>query len=64
MSQNDEVLSLLKMGPTSAYTAYFAIGTMRLAARIHDLRAKGYKITTIMVRLWSGSRVATYTLED
>ncbi|MDR5730699.1 MAG: helix-turn-helix domain-containing protein, partial [Terriglobia bacterium] len=35
----------------------------RLASRIHELKARGHKFRTEMVRLKSGARVAEYSLE-
>jgi hypothetical protein len=36
---------------------------MRLPARVDDLRKEGHKIITTMIKLDSGKRVASYSLE-
>ena len=38
-------------------------GCMRLPARVDDLRKEGHKIITTMIKLDSGKRVASYSLE-
>ena len=66
MSQNESILSALKSGqeltPADALSLF---GTMRLAARIDELRARGYSIQTTM-RTVPGrhgpARVASYRL--
>lgn len=53
MSQNDDVLALLREHPEgiTPRDAMEAIGTMRLAARIAVLRAAGYGIGSEMVKV-------------
>ncbi len=65
-SQNEQLLTHLKQAPITAQEALtYHIG--RLAARIYDLRCKGYVILTLMVTLkkqYSGrtTRFARYVL--
>lgn len=63
MSQTDGVLAMLKDHPdgVTALDALREVGTMRLAARIADLRAQGYVITTDTVQR-GRARVALYRL--
>jgi len=56
--QNGQVLNMLRAGPVTCMDA-IPLGILRLGARVHDLKALGYKITTT----WKGS-VAEYRLED
>ena len=66
MSQNESILSALKSGqeltPADALAQF---GVFRLAARIDELRARGYSIQTTM-RTVAGrhgpARVAVYRL--
>lgn len=62
MSQNDEILSMLKKGPVTALDAA-KVGCMRLAARVHDLRMQGHVITTEPVTI-RGKQFARYYLLD
>ena len=67
MTQNEDVLSLLRWRGHDGITAMDAlhtVGTFRLAARIADLRADGHVITSEMVTLHDGRRVARYRLEE
>ena len=63
MSQNTKVLSHLNKGlhitPLEALGLY---GIYRLAARINDLRTKGYPITTSVMRDVTGRSYARYQL--
>ena len=64
MTQTERVLQRLRWHPQSGITALEAqqlIGTMRLAARINDLRALGHGITTTTVSQ-NGKHFARYTL--
>ena len=70
-SQNREILAHLKSGQTiTALEALKFFGTLRLAARIKDLRDSGYQIHTTMVDVIgiapdgtsNDKRVAEYTL--
>ena len=61
----EAVLNLLRSaGPTgvSPLQAMHDVGTMRLAARVAELREEGYVITTYDFRTGSGKRVARYVL--
>lgn len=67
MTQNDRVLDLLRSRGPRGITALDAlehVGSMRLAARIADLRALGYDIDSEMVPTARGARVARYTLHE
>ena len=46
MTQNEQILSLLKRGPLTQLEALDKVGTTRLAARINDLRELGHIIHT------------------
>lgn len=60
MSQNDQILQMLKTGPITALDAA-KVGCMRLAARVHDLRMQGHVITTEPVTI-KGKQFARYYL--
>jgi len=60
MSQNDQILQMLKQGPITALDAA-KIGCMRLAARVHDLRMQGHVITTEPTTV-NGKQFARYYL--
>jgi hypothetical protein len=63
--QTQAVLNLLQSsGPTGVtpLQAMHDVGTMRLAARIIELRDAGYVITTYHVRTPSGKPIAKYVL--
>lgn len=45
-TQTEDVLALLREGPLTPLRSWADIGVMRLAARIHDLRQRGYVIET------------------
>ena len=62
MSQNDEVLRLLKQGPLTPIDALTKVGVFRLAARIHDLRSKGVPIVTHTIEK-NDKRFAMYMIE-
>ena len=64
MTQTDLILRLLEERPEgiTALDALNEAGCFRLAARISDLRAAGNVITSEMVTLTSGKRVARYRL--
>ena len=67
LSQNKRILALLRergrygITPKEALTE---VGTMRLAARIADLRAAGHVIHTQTITTLGGARVARYVLAD
>ena len=65
MTQNEAVLELLREQGTDGVTPILAlteVGTLRLAARIADLREQGYVITTYDHKTATGKRVAKYVL--
>lgn len=59
--KNARVLARLKRGPLTALQALKELGQMRLAARIHELRADGVSVKRTMVKR-GRSRVAVYSL--
>ena len=62
MSQADRILAHLKTGKKlTPLQALQKFGTLRLGARVLELRQAGYQIKTRMVRK-GRSRVAEYTL--
>lgn len=62
-SQNTQILEYLKRGRTlSALGALDRFGTMRLAARVKDLRDDGHAIKTVMGRLGRSKLFAVYRL--
>ena len=65
MSQADAILAHLKRGqniePLMALRYY---GTFRLAARILELRERGFKIRTEIRETRPGRRVAFYSLKS
>ena len=67
MTQCEMILAYMKAnGGITAHQALNDIGCMRLASRIHDLRAQGYKIATkyVKVKGRNGTAVvARYSLE-
>ena len=46
VSQKTAILDLLKRGPVTPMDALHKVGSMRLAARILELREEGYPIVT------------------
>ena len=46
MSQKTAILDLLKLGHVTPMDALHKVGSMRLAARILELREEGYPIVT------------------
>lgn len=59
-TQNNQILQLLKAGsPITPQSALALFGCMRLAARIHDLKARGHVIEKEMVSR-KGKRFAVY----
>ena len=63
MTQNHEILALLKQGPVTPIQALNQVGCFRLAARIHDLKGMGHDITTRMI-VSGKKRFAMYTIES
>jgi hypothetical protein len=64
MSQELKVLEMLKRGPVTPLQALRECGSLRLGARIHALRGKGYSIQTDMIEVSGNKRVARYTLKN
>lgn len=64
MTQTEWILNHLKQAPVTAMEALEGCGCFRLAARIQDLRNKGYNIKTKALILPNGKIVAQYTLEQ
>lgn len=63
MSQEAMIIAALKRGPLTPLQALRDIGTLRLGARIYDLRVKGWRIETEMIEVSGKKRVARYTLK-
>ena len=62
-SQNGRILKHLQtVGPLTSLDALTLFGCSRLAARIADLRAKGYRIQSRFVAVGADKRVSEYTL--
>jgi len=65
MTQRNDILTYLQSGrsltPRDAYN-YF--GCLRLAARIHDLKAEGYDIESRTLDIGKGKHVASYSLKE
>lgn len=63
MSQSSAILAHLQSGrcldPMTALTRY---GTMRLAARVAELRAQGHRIECKLFRARSGKRFGLYRM--
>jgi len=66
MTQKEIVLELLRYNGQHGITALDAleIGCFRLAARIADLRADGYDISSTMETTRTAKRIARYRLVD
>ncbi len=67
MTQTDAILELLRARGDRGLTAIEAlneVGSFRLAARIADLHAAGYDISSTMVTLPNGKRIARYVLHE
>jgi len=63
MSQRLQILSHLRRRPITALQALNLYGSMRLAARVDELRASGHSILTTMVDI-KGKRVARYSMGE
>ena len=59
MSQEKEILGHLKKKPLRPMEALRRYGCLRLAARVHDLRSKGYRIKMRWIQT-SDKRFAEY----
>lgn len=63
MSQCDTILGWLKLGRCiSSLDALHRFGCFRLAARIAELRERGYSIDSSIVETRTGKRLAVYKL--
>jgi len=63
MSQESQILAYLKQGGAlTPLDALSRFGTMRLAARVFDIKAKGYDIVSTQVKRGE-AEVAMYTLK-
>jgi len=63
MSQEAQILQHLKTKPLTAMDALFDYGCFRLAARVYDLRNKGYRIETREI-VEGDKRYAQYWMEE
>lgn len=68
MNQKQLILRHLRdYGHITSYEAFTEYGITRLAARIHDLRADGYRIKSMVQyarnRYWKKVKFERYTLE-
>ena len=61
MNQSDAVLRELRKGPITPLEALSRVGSLRLAARVLELRQRGHEIHTQRVDR-GGRRVARYVL--
>lgn len=61
MTQNEQVLEILKNQTLTSMQAIKKLGCLRLASRINELRDMGYPIETIMIKK-NGKRYAQYKL--
>jgi hypothetical protein len=63
-TQSQRILAYLEQGKTlTALGALRLFGCFSLAQRIHELRGKGYRITSAIIKVSGGKRVAKYKLE-
>ena len=64
ISQNQKILGFMRLnGSITPAKALKHYGVMRLGARIHELKRKGYNITSKLIRTKAGNHIAEYTLE-
>lgn len=65
-AQTTRILALMRTHPEgiTALQALEVVGSFRLAARIHDLKAAGYDVTSETVKLPNGKRIARYRLNE
>lgn len=63
MTQTDQILAALKNGPLTPMDALARYGCFRLAARIGELRERGYPVSVEKFKTPGGKRVARYWLE-
>ena len=66
MTQNEIILNHIKeRGSITSMEAFAEYNITRLSGRIHELRAKGYKITTDYEKAKkNGAMYAVYRLEE
>jgi hypothetical protein len=63
-TQEARILEMMRRGDRiTAYTVFLRCGSMRLGARVYDLKRKGYAINKRMVKTQSGAYVAEYWME-
>jgi hypothetical protein len=63
-TQEARILDALKNGERlTAYRVFLRCGSMRLGARVYDLKRKGYAIEKRMVKTQSGAYVAEYWMD-
>ena len=63
-TQEARILEALRNGERiTAYKVFLRCGSMRLGARIYDLKRKGYKIESRMIKTSSGAHVAEYWMD-
>ena len=63
-TQETRILEMLRRGDRlTAYTVFVRVGSLRLGARIYDLRRKGYRIERRMVKTAGGAHVAEYSID-
>lgn len=63
MTQATEILRALKKGRAiTPRDAYREFGSLRLGARIYDLRKAGHKIRSERIEVKPGTRVARYSM--
>lgn len=63
VTQCNQILAHLRHSPITPLEALSLFGCFRLGARIFDLREQGYDITTEIVEVDSGARIAKYSLK-
>lgn len=63
-SQNARILAYMqKGGRITSLEALARFNCLRLSARIKDLRDKGYRVCSQMIKLKNGKRVKQYFME-
>jgi hypothetical protein len=62
MTQNEQILAALKNGPLTPMDALARYGVFRLAARVGELRERGYPVAVEKHRTPTGKFVARYSL--
>lgn len=67
MTQTQALLLLLRQRGAAGVTPLYAldqIGTLRLGARVFELRHEGYDVRTEIVSMANGKKVAKYVLYE